>query len=129
MLNPDSVGRTFPGAKPVSVTQSEIDAFAEVIGEEDRAVAPPTFSIRATLSESQAILSGPEVGLDWSRVVHGDQKFEILRPIVAGDILDTSATIESYKVLAGNEIVTVRSDLRSKGELVVSAWSTLVVRA
>ena len=129
MLSPDSVGRTFAGAKPVSVTQSDIDSFAAVIGEQNRAGAPPTFSIKITLGESQAILSSPEVGLDWSRVVHGDQKFEIFRPIVAGDIFETSATIESYKVVAGNEIVTVRSDLKSQGELVISSWSTLVVRA
>lgn len=129
MLNPDSVGRTFHSAKPVSVTQSEITAFAKVIGEEEVSVAPPTFSIRITLEQSQAILSDPEVGLDWTRVVHGDQKFLIHRPIIAGDVFDTSATIESYKVLAGNEIVTVRSDLHSEGELVLSTWSTLVVRA
>jgi hypothetical protein len=129
MLNPDSVGRTFHGAKPVSVTQSEITAFADVIGEGDDTFAPPTFSIRLTLSQSQEILSDPEVGLDWTRVVHGDQKFEIFRPIVAGDIFETSATIESYKSVAGNEIVTVRSDLHSDGELALSSWSTLVVRA
>lgn len=129
MLNPDSVGRTFHSAKSVSVTQSEITSFADVIGEGNHSVASPTFSIRLTLAQSQAILSDPEVGLDWDRVVHGDQKFEIHRPIVAGDIFETSATIESYKVLAGNEIVTVRSDLHSEGELVLSSWSTLVVRA
>ena len=129
MLSPDSVGRTFAGAKPVSVNQSEIDAFAAAIGEQNHQVAPPTFSIKITLGESQAILSSPEVGLDWARVVHGDQKFEIHRPIVAGDLFETSATIESYKVLAGNEIVTVRSDLKSDGEVVLSSWSTLVVRA
>jgi hypothetical protein len=48
---------------------------------------------------------------------------------VAGDSLTTSATIENYKIAAGNEIVTVRSDLFSGGEKVVSSWSTLVVRA
>jgi acyl dehydratase len=129
MLNPDSVGRTFHSAKPISVTQSEINAFAAVLGDQNPRVASPTFSIRIALSESQEILSSPAVGLDWSRVVHGDQKFEIHRPIVAGDVFETSSTIESYKVLAGNEIVTVRSDLRSAGDLVVSSWSTLVVRA
>jgi hypothetical protein len=67
--------------------------------------------------------------LDWTRLVHGDQKFELFRPIVAGDSLTTSATIENYKIAAGNEIVTVRSDLFSGGEKVVSSWSTLVVRA
>ena len=129
MLNPDSVGRTFHSAKSFPVTASEIAAFAAVIGEADLMVAPPTFSIRISLEQSQDVLSDPHVGIDWSRVVHGDQKFEIVRPIVAGDVLTCSSTIENYKVLAGNEIVTVRSDLRSKDELVVSSWSTLVVRA
>lgn len=129
MLNPDSVGRTFTGAELVSVTQSEITAFALAIGETDFTFAPPTFSIRITLAQSQALLSDPGVGLDWTRVVHGDQKFEIHRPIVAGDKLRCSSTIENYKIMAGNEIVTVRSDLYAAAELVVSTWSTLVVRA
>jgi len=129
MLNPDSVGRTFTGAELVSVTQSEITAFALAIGETDFSVAPPTFSVRITLTQSQSLLSDPDVGLDWSRVVHGDQKFQIYRPIVAGDQLRCSSTIENYKVVAGNEIVTVRSDLHDEKELVLSTWSTLVVRA
>ena len=129
MLSPDSVGRTFAGTESITVSQSEIDAFCAVIGETDTTVAPPTFSIRITLDQSQSILSNPEIGLDWTRVVHGDQKFDIKRPIKAGDTFTCSSTIESARVAAGNEIVTVRSDLFSGTELVVSTWSTLVVRA
>jgi hypothetical protein len=129
MLNPDSVGRTFAGVDVITVTQEEINSFAAVIGEKNASVAPPTFSIKISLGEFESILTRPEIGLDWSRLVHGDQKFEIFRPIVAGDSFTTSATIESYKVAAGNEIVTVRSDLFSGAEKVVSSWSTLVVRA
>ena len=129
MLNPDSVGRTFEGADSITVTQSEIDAFAEVIGETDTSIAPPTFSIRISLEQSQSILSDPAIGLDWTRVVHGDQKFEIFIPIKAGDIFTCSSTIESYRVAAGNEIVTVRSDLKSGSSVALSSWSTLVVRA
>jgi hypothetical protein len=61
--------------------------------------------------------------------VHGDQKFEIFSAVKAGDSLRCSATIESYRVAAGNEIVSVRSDLHRNNELVISSWSTLVVRA
>ena len=128
MINPDSVGRTFHGADQVTVTQSEIDAFAAVIGEGDTSVAPPTFSIRISLPQYESILTQPEIGVDWSRLVHGDQKFENYRPIVAGDIFTCSATIETLRTVAGNEIVSVRSDLHSGSELVVSSWSTLVVR-
>ena len=128
MINPDSVGRTFNGAGLVTVTQSEIDAFAAVIGESDTSVAPPTFSIRISLSQYESILTKPEIGVDWTRLVHGDQKFEIYRPVVAGDVFTCAATIETLRTVAGNEIISVRSDLHSGAELVVSSWSTLVVR-
>jgi hypothetical protein len=129
MLNPDSVGRTFEGANSIAVTQSEIDAFCAVIGETDTSIAPPTFSIRISLEQSQSILSDPSIGLDWTRVVHGDQKFEIFSPIKGGETYSCSSTSESYRVAAGNEIVTVRSDLKSGSEIALSSWSTLVVRA
>ena len=128
MINPDSVGRTFKGVEQVTVTQSQIDAFAAVIGENDTSVAPPTFSIRISLSQYESILTQPEIGVDWTRLVHGDQKFEIFRPIVAGDVFTCSATIETLRVAVGNEIVSVRSDLHNGNELVVTSWSTLVVR-
>ena len=128
MINPDSVGRTFHGADQITVTQSEIDAFAAVIGETDTTVAPPTFSIRISLSQYESILTQPEIGVNWSRLVHGDQKFEIFRPVVAGDVFTCSATIETLRVAAGNEIISVRSDLYNGAELVVSSWSKLVVR-
>ena len=128
MINPDSVGRTFEGADLVTVKQSDIDAFAAVIGETETSVAPPTFSIRISLSQFESILTQPDIGVDWTRLVHGDQKFEIFRPVVAGDVFKCSATIETLRVAAGNEIISVRSDLHNGTELVVSSWSTLVVR-
>jgi len=128
MINPDSVGRTFAGADLVTVTQSEIDSFAAVIGENDTSVAPATFSIRISLSQYESILTQPEIGVDWTRLVHGDQKFEIYRPVVAGDVFKCSATIETLRSVAGNEIISVRSDLHNGSELVISSWSTLVVR-
>ena len=127
MLSPDIVGRTFPGADTTLVTAESIAAFAAVVGETNLDVAPPTYAISITLDQSQTLLQ--DSGLDWTRVVHGDQRFEIFRPIVAGDKLVCSSTIESARVMAGNEIVSVRSDLHSGAELVVSTWSTLVVRA
>ncbi|MEI6648382.1 MAG: MaoC family dehydratase N-terminal domain-containing protein [Actinomycetes bacterium] len=127
MLDPDLVGRTFHGAEVVVISQSQIDQFCAVVGETVTEVSPPTFSISITLDQSQTLLQ--DSGLDWSRVVHGDQKFVISRPLIAGDSVTCSSTIESARVMAGNEIVTVRSDLHSGSELLVSTWSTLVVRA
>ena len=127
MLNPELIGHTFKGEGFVKVSQDSINSFAAALGENNTEVAPPTFSISITLEQSQKLLQ--DSGLDWTRVVHGEQKFEIFRPIVAGDEFICSSTIETHRVVAGNEIVSVRSDLHSGDELVVSTWSTLVVRA
>ena len=127
MLNPELIGRTFKGESSVIVSQDSINKFAAAVGEKNTEVAPPTYSISITLDQSQKLLQ--DSGLDWTRVVHGEQKFEIFRPIVAGDEFVCSSTIENYRNVAGNEIVTVRSDLHSGSELALSTWSTLVVRA
>ena len=127
MLNPDLVGRTVAGTTATKISQEAISAFARSLGEKNTESAPPTFGITISLEQSQSLLQSS--GLDWSRVVHGDQRFDIKRPIVAGDELRCDVTIESARIVAGNEIVTVRGDLMTDSELVVSTWSTLVFRA
>ena len=127
MLNPDLVGSTFAGATSTTITSESISSFALALGESDTHIAPPTYAITISLEQSQALLEGS--GLDWSRVVHGDQKFAINKPLTAGMQITCNSTIESARAVAGNEIVTVRSDLIESGEVAVSSWSTLVFRA
>ena len=127
MLNPDLVGRTFPGTKSTTITQESIEAFALALGEANTHVAPPTFAITISLEQSQSVLV--DSGLDWSRVVHGDQRFLVNKPLQAGDVITCNSTIESARVVAGNEIITVRSDLIESDQVAVSSWSTLVFRA
>jgi len=127
MLNPDLVGSTFEGATSTTISAESIAAFATALGESDTHIAPPTYAITISLEQSQAVLEGS--GLDWSRVVHGDQRFAIKKPLTAGMVITCNSTIESARMVAGNEIVTVRSDLIESGEVAVSSWSTLVFRA
>ncbi|HEY4898463.1 MAG TPA: MaoC family dehydratase N-terminal domain-containing protein [Candidatus Nanopelagicaceae bacterium] len=127
MLNPDLVGRTFEGATSTTITAEAIATFAQALGEPETELASPTFAITISLEQSQSLLENS--GLDWSRVVHGDQRFLINKPLVAGVHVTCNSTIESARVVAGNEIVTVRSDLIENDEVAVSSWSTLVFRA
>ena len=127
MINPDAIGRTFKGAE-IKISQSEIDAFCAVLGETDTSIAPPTFSIKISLAQSESVLTSPEVGVNWDRIVHGDQRFQINQPLKAGDVVRCDCTLESYKQVAGNEFVTARSDIYVGAEIAVSNWSTLVVR-
>jgi len=127
MLNPDLVGSTFVGTTSTTISADSIAAFARALGEPETQLAPPTYAITISLEQSQSLLV--DSGLDWSRVVHGDQKFLINKQLVPGTVITCNSTIESARVVAGNEIVTVRSDLIEAGEVAVSSWSTLVFRA
>lgn len=92
-------------------------------------VAPPTFPVVVQEHTLEQLLSAPDAGIDFSRVVHGDQRFSYSRPIFAGDELTATLTVKSVKSLAGNSMVTAESVMvDSAGEHVVTATSTLVVR-
>lgn len=144
MLSPDFVGRVYPGVGTHEILASSIADFARAINDENPAyfdleaarslgysgvVAPPTYLITIALGESQSALSDPALGLDWARVVHGDQRFKLARPIIAGDVLSCMTTIEAIKSVAGNDFVTMRSDfVDQESTPIASAWSMLVVR-
>jgi acyl dehydratase len=75
------------------------------------------------------VLADKEAAIDFSRVVHGDQRFIHVRPIVAGDELTSELKVASVKTLAGNSMVTFETQIFDSGNfLVCTAISTLVVR-
>lgn len=93
-------------------------------------VAPPTFPIVIQDLTLQQLLADREAAVDFSRVVHGDQRFSYSRPIVAGDLLTGTMTVTSVKQLGGNSMITSSTEIvDERGEHVVTAISTLVVRA
>ena len=71
----------------------------------------------------------PSSGVDFSRVVHGEQRFTHHRPAVAGDRLVAALTVQSVRRMAGNDLVTMRNDITTTdGEPVCTSTSMLVVR-
>jgi acyl dehydratase len=81
------------------------------------------------MAAAEAVVMDPDLGLDYTRVVHGDQRFEYSRPIVAGDELVCSVTIDGIRSLAGNDMLTTRADITTtNGEHVVTSYSILVAR-
>jgi len=92
-------------------------------------VAPPTFPIVIQEKTLQQLLSHPGAGIDFSRVVHGDQKFEYQRPLVAGDEVVATLRVTKIQSLGGHTMVTSESTITTiAGEPVVVATSTLVIR-
>ncbi len=144
-LDQSYVGRSDPPTEPYQVGREKIREFARAIGATDpeyldpeaaRAlgyadvVAPPTFPIIFTMGSShRQIVEDPELGIDYSRVVHGDQRFAYYRPIVAGDALVCVNTVEEITSRGGHDFMTTRSDVSTEGgEPVVTVWAKLVQR-
>jgi acyl dehydratase len=75
------------------------------------------------------VLADPEADIDFSRVVHGDQRFVHVRPIVAGDELTSELSVASVKNVANLSMVTFSTEIfDAKKALVCTAISTLIVR-
>ena len=143
-LDRELVGRSYPPSAVYEVGRAKIAEFATAIGAEDpvhrdvgaaRAaghadvIAPPTFAIALTLSAAAAVVEDPAVALDYSRVVHGEQRFVHHRPIRAGDRLVATPTIEAVRTMAGNDLLTTRVDVATEdGEPVCASTSMLVAR-
>ncbi|NSC23320.1 MaoC family dehydratase [Streptomyces albus subsp. chlorinus] len=144
-LDQSFVGRTYPPSRPYEVGREKIREFAAAIGDDNPAytdaeaaaalghpdvIAPPTFVFSITFQEAERVVRDPKLGLDWSRVVHRDQRFVHHRPVRAGDVLSVTSTIDSIKSLAGNEVLDIRGDVHDQaGESVVTVRCTLVARA
>jgi acyl dehydratase len=143
-LDAGLVGRSYPPSAVYEVGRAKIAEFAAALGDTDpvhrdpgaaRAaghldvIAPPTFAIVLTLSAAGVVVEDPDVALDYSRVVHGEQKFTHHRPIRAGDRLVATPTIEAVRSVAGNDLLTTRVDVATEdGEPVCTASSMLVAR-
>jgi acyl dehydratase len=143
-VNPDLQGRSYPPTSPYLVGREKVREFARAVlatsplnldpeaartaGYAD-VVAPPTFATVIQDATLQQLLSDEDAGVDFSRVVHGDQRFTFSRPIVAGDELTATMTVTSVKTLGGHAMVTAESSIAdASGAHVVTATSTLVVR-
>jgi acyl dehydratase len=143
-LNPAFVGKVFEPSATYEVSRVKIAEFATAIGETSplcfdqeaaRAagypdvIAPPTFAIVISSSASRGIVGDPELGLNYSRVVHGEQAFEHARPLRAGDEIVAKSTIEGIKALGKHSMMTIRTELRTTdGEHVCTARNSLVER-
>ena len=143
-LDVANIGKEFPPTTTYLVGREKIREFARAVGETSAAsldvkaaraagfsdlVAPVTFPIVITLEMMGAQVTSPDVGVDWARVVHGDQRFAFARPVIAGMELESTTVIEDIKSMAGNDIITLRGDLREfEGALVCQVWTSLVVR-
>jgi len=143
-LDPSFVGHSYPPSPPYLVGREKIREFAQAIGADDAAfrdpdaamalgfadvIAPPTFAGVIAMRASQVAFDDPALGVDFSRVVHGDQRFRYERPVCAGDSLVGVCVVEEVMTRAGHGFLTTRTELSTEaGEPVATVWARLVIR-
>ncbi|MEJ2888298.1 FAS1-like dehydratase domain-containing protein [Actinomycetospora aeridis] len=143
-LDASFVGRTWP-AETYEVSLEKIREFAAAVGADDPVhhdreaarqaghpdvVAPTTFPVVFTWPATRRVVDDPALGLDFSRVIHRDQTFELTRPLHAGDVVTSVVAVDEIRELAGNDVITFRVDVAdADGETVATTRATLVGRA
>lgn len=148
-VNPDFNGRRYAPTAPYQVGREVLREFASAVGATDpvhhdvaaaRAagypdvVATPTFAVVVAQRAEKQYVGDPEAGVDFSRVVHAEERFTHHRPIVAGDELTTVLHVDSITSRAGIALVTTRCELfaagpdGAPGEPVTTVISQLAVR-
>lgn len=147
-INPDLQGRSYPAAEVYDVCREKIREFARAVKATNPAhfdveaakdlgyrdlVAPPTFAIIIAQRADARLVGDPEAGIDFSRVVHADQRFIHHRPIVAGDQLAAELHVDGVRAMGGGAMITTRAEIFAVGgdterEKVATTTSSILVR-
>jgi acyl dehydratase len=144
-INRAFIGREYPASAPYEVGREHIRRFADAIGDPSPAyrdpeaaralghpdvIAPPTFlTVLNFRFATEGPVADPELGLDYSLVVHGEQSFELHRPVRAGDVLTSVQSVTDIKDAGRNELIQTTTEITAAdGERVATARSTIVSR-
>ena len=143
-VNPAYAGREYPPNDPYEVGREKIRDFADAVGAAhgahrdvgvarslgyDDVVAPPTFAVVVAQRAEQQLIADPAAGIDFSRVVHAEERFTHHRPIVAGMRLRAEVHVDSLTERAGITMVATRTEIADDaGQPVATVRSTLAVR-
>jgi acyl dehydratase len=142
-LNQALVGKEYPPVR-YEVGREKLREFAVALGETDpiyheeeaaRAAghpdlpAVPTFPIVLSFRAGQVVYGDPALGLDYSRVVHGEQEFVYHRPIHAGDRLLATGKVAAVEAKGRHELLTLQTEVTTEaGEPVCTVRATLLSR-
>jgi hypothetical protein len=129
-LNHGLKGKTYETVT-FTLDEEHVRRFAAAIGDDGSFVPPTIVTVPEIAAGLDQVLADDELGIDFTRVVHGDQEFDWLRPLRPNETLVATTTIENIRTKGSLEFLTLRTDMRDgslDGEVVVIARSTMIVR-
>ena len=138
----DLIGKTYPTCT-YAVGREKIREYAYAVGETnplyidveaareagyDDVVAPPMFAVVYGLAATWPVLFDPELGIDFSRMLHSGQEFEWGPLVVAGDEISTIVRVSDISERRGNSFyVFLSTSTNQRGETVcVGTWRNIV---
>jgi len=143
-INTAIAGRVYPPSPVYEVGREKIAEFALAIGSDDpvhrdpeaaRAlgypdvIAPPTFAVIVAQRAEIQVVADAGSGIDYARLVHGDERFTHHRPIVAGDRLTATLHVDAAREAGGHGMLTTRVEIvDADGAPVSTVRSTAVIR-
>jgi hypothetical protein len=125
-VNPSAAGKVYP-ERSFTVDPARVAAFRAVVDGTGSGV-PVTFVTAAEFDVLPDIVGDPELGLDFSRVLHGSQEYVFVRPLAEGETLRIRARIDAIRAMAGNGFVTIVTELLGDDGVVCTARSTMIER-
>jgi hypothetical protein len=126
-MNVAAAGKSYPDV-PFTVDPQRVAAFRAVFDEVTG--VPATFATAAEFTVIPEVVADPELGLDFTRVLHGSQEYSFERPLEEGEHLTIRSKIESIREMGGNKFLVLATELVDPGGAVVcTARSTLIERA
>jgi acyl dehydratase len=141
-VNTDVIGKTYPPTT-YAVGREKVREYALAVGESnplhldveaaraaghDDVIAPPMFAVVFAMPAVAPAMFDPEVGIDFARLVHAGQEFTWGPLVVAGDEIETTATVSDVTERAGSGFfVFETTSVNQRGETVcVGTWSNIV---
>src|SRR3954452_12011328 len=135
-------GRTWP-TFTYEVGLEKIREYANAVGESERVhhdrdaaheagfrdvVAPPMFAVVYSAGAMAPAILDPALGMDLARMLHGSQEFVWGEPVVAGDVIETTATLVDLYEKDGREFYVFESVSRNQDgqEVVRGTWTNIV---
>lgn len=92
-------------------------------------VSFPTFCVNYAIAPFALALRDPSLGIDLTRVVHGEQEFDFVRPVLVGDTVTTEGEIKEVFQKGNNDFLILETVSRNqRGEVVVNGRWTAVIR-
>ncbi len=119
----------FGGEVPAGLNPLLWNEEAAKAGPHGAVVAFPTFPAAFAMRPFTEAVTDPKLGIDLVKLVHGEQEFEFLEVIRAGDVLTTTGKLTKIFEKAGMDFVVMETETKNQhGRVALRATWTAVIR-